>query len=614
MDGFFRLTQIRMRAIVIGIVTISLIISLTLFFMWRWVTHRVEGIVSDQFNQQQLMLARKIAENVEVYFDLLENELLSYEHFFDIEGGIPNHFRAYLNYHFQYLKKFGILEIRTYDAAGRVTEVYNEQRSYSPEIKELRADYLKWAQDPHNRERIYLTTTYVWQGKPWPGRKVMSIFAPLRLQAEAGTRGNNEAFKGVIEITFDPFYICKMSTEGVKSGQTGYAWIIDQDGTFLAHYEPTFIGKDAIGVREERNIQMSFARIQEIQEQRLLKGEEGMDWYESGWHREQWGRMKKLLAYTPIRFTRGLIRNVLDVENSDRNIWGVGVAAPYAEVNGLIQSFQTQQGLLVGFFFLLIIGVGGTMVTVAYSWNKALTLEVDLKTEALRQSHERLLRSERFAAVGEAAAYVSHEIKNPLMVIGGFANQLERNPQVPEAAKEKLHIISSEVKRLETFLGELRDFTRPAAPAKKETDLNMIVTEVQAMMAETAQETDIRLVTQLEQGMQPVTLDPNQMKQVLINLVKNAMEAMDRGGEIVVATSTYNGRVCLSVSDTGKGIQPEILREIFNPFFTTKKSGTGLGLAVINKIVEDHHGTISVESTMGEGSKFTITLPQTPET
>jgi two-component system sensor histidine kinase HydH len=195
------------------------------------------------------------------------------------------------------------------------------------------------------------------------------------------------------------------------------------------------------------------------------------------------------------------------------------------------------------------------------------------------------------------------------MVIGGFARQLERNPEVPQTAGAKLRIISDEVRRLENFLGELRDFTRPAVPAKQDGDLNGLVQEVATMMQETAREMNIRIVTRLAANLPMVSFDPNQMKQVLINLVKNSLEALDGGGVITLATSTRDGQVELAVQDTGKGIDPEILPDIFNPFFTTKKTGTGLGLAVINKIIEDHHGTIKVQSTKGQGSVFTVHLP-----
>ena len=129
------------------------------------------------------------------------------------------------------------------------------------------------------------------------------------------------------------------------------------------------------------------------------------------------------------------------------------------------------------------------------------------------------------------------------------------------------------------------------------------------MMQETAKEMNIQLTTRLAGNLPIVSFDPNQMKQVLINLVKNALEAIDGGGVITLTTSSQDGQVQLSVQDNGKGIDPEIMPNIFNPFFTTKKTGTGLGLAVINKIIEDHHGTINVKSTKGQGTVFTIHLP-----
>jgi signal transduction histidine kinase len=133
------------------------------------------------------------------------------------------------------------------------------------------------------------------------------------------------------------------------------------------------------------------------------------------------------------------------------------------------------------------------------------------------------------------------------------------------------------------------------------------------MMQETAKEMNIQLVAKPAGDLPLMFFDPNQMKQVLINLIKNALEAMDEaGGVISLSTMFKGGQVHLSVEDTGKGIEPEIIQDIFNPFFTTKKTGTGLGLAVINKIIEDHHGTISVTSSKGQGTTFTIHLPCQP--
>jgi signal transduction histidine kinase len=186
---------------------------------------------------------------------------------------------------------------------------------------------------------------------------------------------------------------------------------------------------------------------------------------------------------------------------------------------------------------------------------------------------------------------------------------VERHLPDDPASQEKLKIIQEEVKRLETFLGDLRDFLRPLPPAKQEIDLNRVVKEVQALMAEAAHEKGIYLEDRLDPRLPRIEADANQLKQVLVNLVKNALEATEESGRILMATEFKDGQAWLSVQDTGKGMSGEVLEKIFHPFFTTKDKGTGLGLAVIHKIISDHRGTVMVESVAGRGSTFTIKLP-----
>ena len=211
--------------------------------------------------------------------------------------------------------------------------------------------------------------------------------------------------------------------------------------------------------------------------------------------------------------------------------------------------------------------------------------------------------------MGEAAAYVSHEIKNPLMVIGGMASQVERHLPEDPASQEKLRIIQNEVKRLESFLGELRDFLRPVQPCRQEIDLNQVIQEVKALMGDAMAEKGVRLVDRLDPNLPPIEADPNQIKQVLLNLVKNALEATEGKGEISLSSGFKNAQVWFAVQDMGKGMPDDVLEKIFHPFYTTKDKGTGLGLAVINKIVTDHHGTVTVDSVAGSGSTFTVKLP-----
>ena len=278
--------------------------------------------------------------------------------------------------------------------------------------------------------------------------------------------GKTPKIAGVLEFLIDPFFICEKVTADVSSGQTGYAWIIDQNLIMLAHYEKDFVGHEAMKIRIARNPQIVFRGLRELHAN-LLAGQEGVTEYDSGWHRQKLGQMPKLAAYTPIRFNKGLITGVTEMEDPAHNLWGVCVVAPVAEVYGSVSQVLHQELFLVGLFFIVVLGAAGAFIGTGFFWNKSLTRQVELKTEELMESQERLLRSERFAAVGEAAAYVSHEIKNPLMVIGGLANQVERRLPEDPAAQEKLRIIQNEVKRLESFLGELRDFLRPAPAFQK---------------------------------------------------------------------------------------------------------------------------------------------------
>ncbi len=308
--------------------------------------------------------------------------------------------------------------------------------------------------------------------------------------------GRDQVFSGVVEFLLDPMFICEKVTAGVRSGQTGYAWIIDQDQIFLAHYEKDFVGHDAMQVRITRNPEIVFRGLRELNAA-LLAGKEGMTEYDSGWHRQKVGLMPKLAAYTPITFTGGLITGVTDLEDPGHNLWGVAVVAPEEEVFGEVQEVLHQELLLAGLFLVVVVLASGVLIAGALGFSRALARQVEVKTRELVDSQERLMHSERFAAVGEAAAYVSHEIKNPLMVIGGLAGQVERHLTDP-GHREKLRVIQEEVKRLESFLGDLRDFLRPVHPLKRRVNLNDIIREVQALMGPAAEDKGVNLELRLD--------------------------------------------------------------------------------------------------------------------
>jgi signal transduction histidine kinase len=234
--------------------------------------------------------------------------------------------------------------------------------------------------------------------------------------------------------------------------------------------------------------------------------------------------------------------------------------------------------------------------------------------EELKAAQERLLHAERLATVGAVVARVSHEIRNPLVTIGGFARALSARPGDGERVARNAAIIVEEVEKLEALLKEMLDFTSPRPPTFAPTDINDLITTLVQVHRDEAASRNISLVAELAHDLPPVPADRRQLERVFLNLWQNALQSLDevatsRDRRLAVRTSTAAGTVKISFHDTGTGIPRHILPNIFTPFFTTKSRGTGLGLAVVKKIIEDHHGTVDVHSERRQGTVFTVTLP-----
>ncbi len=222
---------------------------------------------------------------------------------------------------------------------------------------------------------------------------------------------------------------------------------------------------------------------------------------------------------------------------------------------------------------------------------------------------DRLLQSERLAAMGNTVAHIAHEIKNPLLIIGGFARQLLKAPGFDDPARRKLSVIAEEVSHLEEMVAEMRDFVRRPPTQKVPGQINAVVEEALEPFQETFREHHIQVRRVEETPLPPVAFDPRQLYQVLVNLFKNALEAMPQGGEITIASRVREDKVEITINDTGVGMPPEVADNIFQPYFTTKDKRTGLGLAICQNIIAEHGGCISVDSAPGRGTTFTIQLP-----
>lgn len=235
--------------------------------------------------------------------------------------------------------------------------------------------------------------------------------------------------------------------------------------------------------------------------------------------------------------------------------------------------------------------------------------ELQKSMDRLRQAQKEIVHGEKLATIGKMAAHVAHEIRNPLSTIGGFARAILKKPDSVDRVTKNAKIISEESTRLENMLKGVMDFSRPSAPVPKMTDFNAVVERAFRTHAELLGGRNIHASIDLDRSIPEISIDENQITQVLHNLIRNGADSMQQGGAMQLKTGREGERVSLVFTDSGCGIPPDILERLFDPFFTTKPDGTGLGLAVSKKIIDDHGGTIEVHSVVGKGTEFKILLP-----
>jgi two-component system sensor kinase FixL len=228
------------------------------------------------------------------------------------------------------------------------------------------------------------------------------------------------------------------------------------------------------------------------------------------------------------------------------------------------------------------------------------------ETKALQ---DRILKSERLAGLGQVVAEITHEIKNPLMMIGGLARQVMRETR-DEKDLEKFDIIVGEVLRLEDLLKELRDVYLPRDLDTEQMDMVSLLREVCDLVKANCESKRILLVFRTEGEQLLVAGDRAKLKQVFLNLLKNAMESMENGGHLIVGSRVSGDLAEVTLSDEGCGIPESDHKKVFSPFFTKKRRGTGLGLSISKRIIEDHPGgSITFTSEETKGTTFKVTMP-----
>jgi len=233
------------------------------------------------------------------------------------------------------------------------------------------------------------------------------------------------------------------------------------------------------------------------------------------------------------------------------------------------------------------------------------SLKVTLRK--LKANEERMMKAERLAISGELTSSVLHEIKNPLVAIGGFAKQLFESESVTGSDREKLEIIMNESLRLERYLEALQ--FEVGKLSLERSDLNQVLENNCNLLRGDLVEKNITLQKSFAPDLPPCDMDVVKIHEAFINIIQNSLEAVDGGGIIRIQTSLDTERIRIEIYDNGRGISQDNISRIFTPFFTTKEQGSGLGLAFAHRIIKDHGGNITVTSSEGEGTTFVITLP-----
>ncbi|WP_154022679.1 two-component system sensor histidine kinase ZraS [Klebsiella oxytoca] len=366
--------------------------------------------------------------------------------------------------------------------------------------------------------------------------------------------------------------------------QPGVLWfaVTDENGKIIAHSDPRRVGESLYPASTLRELNIG----SEERWRRLEQPEPALEIYRQ---------------FRPLNGGEHHMRMMMRRESADlRN------QAPQV----IFIAFDTREldadharGLRNMVIMLCAAGVVMTATVLAQFWFRRYQ-------RSRKQLQEATARKEKLLALGHLAAGVAHEIRNPLSSIKGLARYFaERTPADGEAHQLAL-VMAREADRLNRVVSELLELVRPAHLKYQSVDLNEVITHSLQLVSQDAASRAISLKFIAQPALCRIQADPDRLKQVLLNLYLNAIHAIGRDGVITVAVRECgDGRVKVSVADSGKGMTAEQLQAIFTPYFTTKADGTGLGLAVVQNIVEQHGGTIYAESTPGKGALFTLYLP-----
>ncbi len=697
------------KRVVIAVAVTSLAFLAAGGILGFWSARELKDVVADQFNEEQLTMARNVARLIERELRFLEREILMLQKDEALKALEPTEkCNRIIQKTLSRVIESGVWKIEILNLSSRQTYIFTPYRHWRskeamdtgsldlPPLKDFKGETVGVS-----KPRIRPSAITLIMASPLPGESPRLLL-----------------FNMNISWFLSPFL------KDIRSGKTGYAWLIDEKGRFLFHPRVDFLGRDAFKIREKAYPGIPLGIIDFIQKERMLKGKEGTGWYFSGWHRGITGKIKKLIAYCPVAISK-----------NPSQFWSVAVVAPISEIQGAVHKAYLRQFLLQGLVILAILAGAAALLYFELRWSRILEREVENRTKTLRKSEEKyrslvesaedfiftvdqrgmlqsmnsftaaffggspeeflerdlsslfperiaerqmesihlvlsngksvrdefevvvadrtiwlsanymplrtdrgevsavlciarditenknlqtqLINAEKLASLGTLAAGVAHEINNPLSIILGFCDLLLEKAEKDSQQFEDLKTVERQGLHCKQIVENLLSFARAGEENAQCSDLTRTLQEIIDVVRHTLEMNNIDLVVELPETPLLVKGDSHRLQQVFLNLINNAVAAMEGGGILTIRAMRRRNKAVIQFHDNGVGIPEENMDHLFEPFFTTKPEGkgTGLGLFVSYGIVAKYGGNIACESNTGDtpgaprGTVFTITLP-----
>ncbi|MCJ7616710.1 MAG: ATP-binding protein [Desulfobacterales bacterium] len=734
--GYYKEKYFNIRRAIVVIGALIIVLLLGAVYVGITSSRQMKEIICEDFNQQQLVLARYAASRMEHSLHYIQRELSLLNLSPSIQYVEKVSWARRMNITLSAVKEEGVFEIRLIDRSGKTAHIVdNRGASLVIQGDFSNADYFKWAIRKESKDRIFCCEI-MGASPQYPDKLAMLLATPTYEESvDEAHPVPTGRLSGVLIFAVDITYLVKQATQEIIMGKTGYAWVVDKRGIFLYHPQRAFIGEDAFKIREMKKPKISFAKINMIQKERMLKGKEGTGRYISGWHRGIEIEMEKLIAYAPVYY-RG--------EWS----WSVAVVSPMSEVEDVIHSVYIRQFYIQGTIILVIIL--GCMYVIGFErrWTNALEEEVKEKTknlaeflEELKKSEEKyktlvesaqdliftvdkngkflslnrcavnffkdspdnltgknmydlfdeesaklqmgfveqvfksgnninvkypvksgnrdywftsnfvplkdesgkvyaslgisrditerrkleeeqIYNTEKLAALGKLTACVVHELNQPIAVILGFTDILLEKIEFSTKNHEILETIERQAQNCKKIVESILGFARYPDKTEYSSNVNESLERVLSVVENILVTEKITLEKNIAKDLPKVRGDSSHLQQVFMNLITNAVAAMQGGGTLTVSTglNSSGSKVKVVFKDTGHGIKTEYRDKVLDAFFTTKKrgEGTGLGLSVSYGIVSKYDGDIKFETVAEEedrekmGTTFIVTLPVVP--